>query len=418
LDSKNRIYKIGDIAKIVGGGTPKTSDESLFDGDIPWITPKDMSTNRSMFTSVGKRNITKKGLSSSSAKILPPRSILISSRAPVGLLTISKQSLSTNQGIRSLILDEEIANPEYVYYKLRTMLPVLEAYSSGATFPEISGKSLSNISIDLPPLAQQISISKKLMTIDQMIENLMATISLIDKKMSLIFQSWFVTYDLVKAKSDDNISMLFPDQFEDSEIGLIPAGWKVISLEDCIQANARVGWKGLTVAEYTDSGPYIVTGPQLVSGQVLWENCGHVSLDRYDESPDIQLEENDILLSKDGTIGKVALVHSMPGKATLAAGLFRLRAREEICGHCFVYCLLNSYLFKSLIWTRVEGAVIPHLYQVHLRAFKFAVPDQELMRDFEKIIHPLMEQMKSLNQLVKCLRELRDSLNIILCMEK
>ena len=95
--------------------------------------------------------------------------------------------------------------------------------------------------------------------------------------------------------------------------------------------------------------------------------------------------------TKDGTIGKVGLVHSMPDKATLAAGLFRLRARKEIW-HGFVLCLLNSYLFDCLIWSRRSSnpAPLPNPF-----AFKFAIPGNELMIRFEEMVGSLIERTKN-----------------------
>ncbi len=282
----------------------------------------------------------------------------------------------------------------------------------------LSLRELGRFPVEELPLAAQNNRNKALELIEEKIRNTSLISDISENVISSLFRSWFIDFDPVKAKAegklphgmDEETAALFPDSFEDSELGKIPAGWEIVSLADCIQANARVGWKGLSVSEYVDSGPYIVTGPQLVSGNIDWQKCGHVPLFRYEESPDIMLQENDVLLTKDGTIGKVALVHSMPGKATLAAGLFRLRAKKEVCGHGFVLCLLNSYLFDSLIWTKVEGAVIPHLYQVHLRAFKFAIPGPELMFEFEKRVNLLIELMKKSAQTITHLERTRYAL--------
>ena len=120
------------------------------------------------------------------------------------------------------------------------MLPVIEVYSSGATFPEISGSSFGKISIILPPINQQKFISRILRDLDSMIEKSGFISSIIDHQISALFRSWFIDFDPVKAKSegmlpygmDEETAALFPDSFEDSELGRIPTGWNWGTLLD------------------------------------------------------------------------------------------------------------------------------------------------------------------------------------------
>lgn len=129
--------RIRDLAKVVGGGTPSRKDPSLFGGNVPWITPKDLSRSEGRFVSQGATNLTEEGLNRSSARLVPRRAVLFSSRAPIGYVALAQQPLATNQGFRSLICDEARSLPEFVFYSLKAHVPAIESIASGATFKEV-----------------------------------------------------------------------------------------------------------------------------------------------------------------------------------------------------------------------------------------------------------------------------------------
>ena len=263
-------YQIKDIAKIVGGGTPKTTNEAFFGGDIPWITPKDMSSNRSKFTGSGTRNITKEGLESCSAKMVPKGAILMSSRAPIGLLTIAENELCTNQGIRSLIVDSSIADNEYVYYKMQILIPLIEAYSSGSTFSEISGGNLGKIPIKTPSLKVQQEVAGKLRIYEQYRRNLIRTKSLIDEMIEGIFNAFFIEFLPVKDEKfrktlsiPEGDSWNFPKALVDSEHGPIPEGWRIRRISDVM--DLKYG-KALKAEDRIEGGDFPVYGSNGIVG--------------------------------------------------------------------------------------------------------------------------------------------------------
>ncbi|MGX2973308.1 restriction endonuclease subunit S [Helicobacter sp. T3_23-1059] len=151
------IKTLGEIGEIVSGGTPSTTQADNFGGNIAWITPADLSNHNDKFISQGKRNISEKGLKSSSARLVPKGTILFSSRAPIGYVAIASNSLCTNQGFKSLIPKENVFS-EFVYYYLLNAKSLAESYASGTTFKEISAKSFSKLPIPLPPLEIQKKI--------------------------------------------------------------------------------------------------------------------------------------------------------------------------------------------------------------------------------------------------------------------
>ena len=154
--------RLGEIGQIVGGGTPKTTHSEYWDnGDIPWITPADMRNLTSKYIERGTRNITKAGLNSSSAQLLPKNSILFSSRAPIGYVAIARNEIATNQGFKS-VAPFKTEMSEYLYFVLLALKPEIEKLGTGTTFKEVSGTVVGNVAIPLPPLTEQQQIVAKL----------------------------------------------------------------------------------------------------------------------------------------------------------------------------------------------------------------------------------------------------------------
>ena len=148
-------YKIRDFCKIVNGSTPSTLKPEYWDGDISWITPKDMSFLTGRYIASGQRNITEEGYRSCSTTLLPEGTVLLTSRAPIGYLGISKGTVCTNQGFKSLICDPTKAIPEFLYYLLSTKVNYLQSIAGGSTFKELSKEQIGSMEVDLPPLRVQ-----------------------------------------------------------------------------------------------------------------------------------------------------------------------------------------------------------------------------------------------------------------------
>ena len=141
---------ISDLGAVVGGSTPsKAKPEYYTESGIAWITPKDLSINKSKYISHGENDITELGLKNSSASIMPEGTVLFSSRAPIGYIAIAAGEVTTNQGFKSVIPKPEIGTP-FVYFFLKHNLPVIEGMASGSTFKEVSGNTMKNIPAVIP----------------------------------------------------------------------------------------------------------------------------------------------------------------------------------------------------------------------------------------------------------------------------
>lgn len=163
-------------------------------------------------------------------------------------------------------------------------------------------------------------------------------------------------------------------------LGKIPAHWEVRRIKYSTYLKARVGWHGLSVEERVQEGPYLVTGTDFDEGFINWKTCVHVSEERYEQDPYIQLHEGDLLITKDGTIGKVAMVRNMPDRATLNSGVFVTRPLDESYSTNFLYWTLNSDLFIHFIEFTKTGSTVNHLYQNTFSEFSFPIPTPEEQR--------------------------------------
>lgn len=146
------VKTIGDVGEVVSGGTPSTKNEEFYNGDISWITPKDLSGFDRKFISKGEKNITRLGLEKSSAKLLPRNTVLFSSRAPIGYIALAEKEVCTNQGFKNIICNEKKVSPNFMYYFLKANKDAIESVASGSTFKEVSGTLMKRIKIVVPTM--------------------------------------------------------------------------------------------------------------------------------------------------------------------------------------------------------------------------------------------------------------------------
>jgi len=163
--------------------------------------------------------------------------------------------------------------------------------------------------------------------------------------------------------------------FKQTEIGAIPNDWDVKNIIEFSTMKARIGWQGLTVSEYLDRGDYfLITGTDLVDGRIKWDTCHFVNKDRFIQDKNIQIKAGDILITKDGTIGKVAYVDSLTMPATLNSGVFVIRPKKEAYLPIFLFYIFNSFYFRDFLNKLVAGSTISHLYQKDFITFNFPLP--------------------------------------------
>lgn len=190
-------------------------------------------------------------------------------------------------------------------------------------------------------------------------------------------------------------------EFKETSIGKIPEDWKVQVLGDNSSLKARIGWQGLTTAEYLNNGEYnLITGTDFKNGKIDWLTCYYVEKQRYEQDSNIQVLENDILVTKDGTIGKVAFVDKVEREATLNSGVFVVRPLRNAYVPEYLYHILMSKVFKEFLNQLVAGSTISHLYQKDFVNFKFPVPDISEQKVIAEVLTDTDNLVQSLEKLI------------------
>lgn len=411
-------YRIGDIADIVGGSTPSTSDPSNFDGDIPWLTPKDLSGLHERYVSRGARNLSREGLERCSAQLLPKGAVLLTTRAPIGYVAIAKNPITTNQGFRNLVLKPGF-DPEFVYYWLKAHVDVLERHASGSTFRELTGSALAQIKIKIPPLPEQRAIVHILGTLDDKIELNRQMSETLEAMARALFKAWFVDFEPVRAKMEGrwrrgeplpglpaHLYDLFPDRLVDSELGEIPEGWEVGTIADL--ANI-VGGRTPSTREpaYWEGGIHYWATPKDLSRlrvPVLLETERKITDAGLAQISSGLLPRGTVLLSSRAPIGYLAITE-VP--VAINQGLIAMKPQKGVSN---LFLLLWATFAHDEIVSRANGSTFQEISKASFRAIPVALPPAAIMQAFDCQIRPFYERIVVNEREARTLAALRDAL--------
>lgn len=312
---------INDLASVVGGGTPDTSVKSFWDGNIQWFTPSEIGKNKYVDSSL--RTITEEGLNNSSAKLLPPHTILLSSRATVGECSLSLKECATNQGFQSLIAQS--CDTNFLYYLIQTKKKDLIRKACGSTFLEISANEVRKIQVKIPYDNEQKKIADFLSLIDERIFTQNKIIEDLKKLKSAISKHLFARKDLLET----TICL--------SNIATLKNGYAFQSSK----YNALGKWKILTITN--------VSGERYIND----EDCNCIINLPNDIQDHQVLKEGDILISLTGNVGRVSLCKNGDYLLNQRVGLLQLakNVNQE-----FLYQILSSQKFENSMIACGQGA--------------------------------------------------------------
>lgn len=235
--------RLNDLVEIYNGSTPSTSKLEYFDGEIPWITPKDLSDKKTKYISSGERNITKLGLASIGNRLLPKGTILFSSRAPIGLISISSNIVSTNQGFKNLVCKEDKIKNEYLYYLLKTKINEIQELGTGTTFKEVSKSTLGDFEFYYETdITIQQKIASVLSALDSKIELNNRINAELEAMAKTVYDYWFVQFDFPdkngKPYKTSGGKMVWNEELKRE----IPEGWAVNTLSYWINNDKSGDW--------------------------------------------------------------------------------------------------------------------------------------------------------------------------------
>lgn len=199
------------------------------------------------------------------------------------------------------------------------------------------------------------------------------------------------------------------EKYKDSGIewiGEIPEHWKVVKLKHYANLYGRIGWQGLTSDEYQEEGPYLITGIDFEDGGINWERCHHITEERWREADKVQINNGDLLITKDGTVGKIAIVDGLNGKASLNSGVMLIDLKQV--NKKFMFYLLASEVFwKWFNYVNLGQTTIKHLYQNVFKEFSFPQPNKN---EQDEIASYLDEKTAKIDSIIKSLEKQKDKL--------
>ncbi len=370
-------YKLSEIAEIVAGGTPSTKNSAYWNGKIPWITPKDLSTYKKRYISQGERNITEQGLNNSSAVMLPKNSILFTSRAPIGYIAISENEVCTNQGFKSLVCDDSKCYFLYLYYWLLNNIDYIKSRANGSTFQEISGSVMKKIEIDLP----NINIQKKIVKI----------LECIDEKIELNNQI------------NDNLLNILKISFKNYFMDNTQTNWKNQKLESIV--SIRRGSSPRPIQEFLS--------PEGINWLKISDVTGINSPFIYDikekiiedgKSKSLFIEKGTLVVSNSATPGipKFIMIDTCVHDGWLVLSHYDKKYKN------FLYFLIEQ-IRENLI-KLANGSVFNNLKTDILKEYKFLNPDDSTLQRFNDIADVMMDKINNNTLENKYLEYIRDTL--------
>lgn len=398
---------LGQVADWGSGGTPSRKHPEYYGGSIPWIKTGELNDG---YIYDSEEKITEEAIQHSSAKIFPKDTVAIAMYgATIGKVGIFGIDATTNQACACAKCKVPI-DKKYLFHYARSQKDAFIEKGKGGAQPNISQDIIKKHPVPLPPLAEQQRIVDR-------IESLFAKLDEAkDKLQSVLDDAENHKANILYSAFEGQLSANWRKQnssVADSEIYLselnekrdkkskfviekrddLPSTWSVTKLDKFIYFAGRIGWKGLKADEYTEEGPLFLSVYNLNYGDYVdYRDAHHISAERYDESPEIMLREDDILLTKDGAgIGKLGYVKNLPDRATVNSSLLVIRAGESVNSKYLYYYLLGPKL-QRLAKERITGSATPHLFQKDIKEFALPVPPIEEQLYLADILERLLER--------------------------
>ena len=345
------------MAEIVAGGTPSTKISSYWEPkEVPWLSSGEVHKKYITFTD---NMISQEGMDNSSAKMIKENSVLIALAGQGktrGTVAINRIPLTTNQSIAAIMFNDDIV-PEFIFCNLENRYDEIRKMSSGdGARGGLNKQLVGDIEIPYTSFEEQ-------------------------KKIGIYFEQL------------DNLITLHQRQY--ILLVINRQTWEQRKLGDQMYIKSRIGWQALTKKEYLETGDYyLITGTDIDEDNhiVDLKRCYYVSKERYDMDDKIQVHEGDIIVTKDGTIGKVAMVTGLDKPATLNSHLFVLRDMSGTLDNRFLLQVLSSHIFGDYVDSTKTGSTLTGLPQKTFVEFRFSAPKL----DEQKKISQYLDSLDSL----------------------
>ncbi|HEM4136772.1 TPA: restriction endonuclease subunit S [Streptococcus suis] len=305
-----------------------------------------------------------------------------------------------------VIIKGSSLNLNFLFWAIQSDSFINDVDSStyGSKMPRASWEYMKNIKLPFPEsIEEQTQIAdfldKKVAQLDKvksLLEEQIKTLE--DYRKSLIYETVTKGLDKTVPLKDSGVDW----------IGQIPEGWGITKIKFTTQLNGRIGWQGLTSAEYKEEGPYLITGTDFLDGKINFETAVHIDEKRWFEAKQIQVENGDLLITKDGTVGKVAIIEGLNERASLNSGVLRIQTTENISRRFLFYVLKSDVFWLWFNYTNSGASTILHLYQNVFDEFSFTLPN---VSEQNQIIDFLDKKTEQINQMIAIKKEQIENIN-------
>ena len=349
-------YKLGDVCEIVSGSTPKTGVPEYWDGDEKWITPAELNENTYVITD-SVRKLTELGVKKTGLSPFPEGTVILSSRAPIGKVAIAGCEMYCNQGFKNLICSEKINN-RYLYWFLKGKAEFLNSLGRGATFKEISKQIVSNIEINVPPIAEQKQAAIRLQKANAIIR--------------LRKQQFQKLDELVKSRFVE----IFGDMVHN------PNGWKKVNLGSV--CDVRDGTHDSP--KYCSEGYPLVTSKNVTSGRIDFTDCSLICKEDYNKINErSKVDFGDILMPMIGTVGKPVIVDVDADFAIKNVALIKFYENSKVI-NIFVRALLQSDYFDRVVISKIRGGTQKFIALSDIRKLEICLPPIDTQNEFAAFV--------------------------------
>ena len=391
--SEWKIYRLGDICKnVCSGGTPKSTEPLYYGGDIPWLNTKEVDFCRIAKT---EKTITDSGFQNSSTKWIDKNSVIVAMYgATAAKVAVNTIPLTTNQACCNLMIDPNLADFRFVYFYLCYKYTSLAALANGGAQQNLNTQRIKDFEITLPLLKEQKCIADVLWALDDKIELNRRINANLEEQAQALFKSWFVDFEPFR-----------DGPFIDSELGKIPKGWKVNSIEDLASYIASGGTPRSLDSSYYDGDIRWFTTKEL-KDEFLFDSEKHISQTALKNSAAKLFPENTVLMAiyASPTVGRLGILTVESTCNQAAVGII---AKEEI-GYAYLYLLLLSERIN--LNNLASGAAQQNLNVGIVKRYRVLVPTIDILGTFNEIINPIFATIRNNTAQIYNLSALRDTL--------
>jgi Restriction endonuclease S subunits len=411
-----RVRSVEEVCiRVTSGGTPSRRKPAYYiGGSWPWVKTQELQDGWLHDT---EEHITDEAVARSSAKVLPTNSVLVAMYgATVGQLGILRRPMTCNQACSALVVDPAEADYRYLFFQLLHARSRLKSLATGAAQQNLSGVLIKSLRFPFPPLSEQLAIAHILGTLDDKIELNRRTNETLESIARALFKSWFVDFDPVRAKSEGrdprippHLADLFPEAFEDSELGQIPLGWvsdplaSIAEVVDCSHAKKPERRSiGSPLLQLGTIGAHAMLDPTDL--YLVGESDYRAWTAR------IEAREGDCVITNVGRVGAVAQIPS-GFRAALGRNMTGLRCRSAWAFPTFLIELIRSDAFRSEIDSKTDaGTILDALNVRSIPHLRFVRPPVEVAQAFESLTRPLRARMEQALAETASLAAARDAL--------